>query len=84
VLLKTYTIECIPSEKHQCRVDLTECRERFSLQYQERTSNVHKVEFKLPSFHHAVVASNEVVARFSNIDYSTQESIRVVEISESY
>lgn len=84
-MLKTFTIKFIPSEKHECRVDLTECRERTKhCSMAERTSNVHKVEFKLPSFHHAVVASNEVVARFSNIDYSTQESIRVVSISESY
>ena len=86
MLLKKYIIKFIPSENHKCRVDLTECRERTKCSMQERTSNVHKVEFKLPSFHHAVKAASEVVSRFSSIDYPTcggNTSIRVVSISET-
>ena len=79
-MLKTFTIKFIPSAKHECKASNPECRK--SIMSDKKGSDIHTAVFQLPNFHHAVVASNEVVARFSNIDYSTQESIRVVSISE--
>ena len=52
----------------------------FTIFEMDVTANVHRTRFELPSFNHAVVASNEVVARFSTMDNCTQSDINVISI----
>ena len=82
--LSCYTIKFIPTPEHLCKVDIKECRERSELSRADLKNNVHIVEFKLPSFSHAITASEEVQSRFSHIDlgYTSNKAIRVVSISE--
>lgn len=46
------------------------------------TANVHRHTFELPSFHEAVVASNEVVAFYSDLDNCPQSDINILAIKQ--